>query len=109
MSPAGWRVVRARRQAHGVPLCLQRSALRPVACDVQEISVEVVRLLVVMTHARRWTTTASERSRLVVLLVGLTVFLAKLLIANRTYGTQDIYAWIGFARGVNQRGPVGIY
>jgi hypothetical protein len=41
--------------------------------------------------------------------VGLAVFLAKLIIAKRTYGTQDIQTWIGFAQGVNQRGPVGIY
>lgn len=26
-----------------------------------------------------------------------------------TYGTQDITAWTGFAQGVSQRGPLGIY
>ena len=59
------------------------------------------------THTRRWTTT--ERARLVVLLVGLTAFQAKLLISVGTYGTQDIHTWIAFAQGVSQRGPVGVY
>ena len=27
----------------------------------------------------------------------------------RTYGTQDVQTWAGFAQGVSQRGPVGIY
>jgi len=51
----------------------------------------------------------SERARLVVLLVGLAAFLAKLLISMGTYGTQDIYTWAGFAEGESQRGPLGIY
>jgi hypothetical protein len=62
-----------------------------------------------MTRARTWTYSNSERARLVVLLVGLTAFLAKLLISMGTYGTQDITTWAGFALGVSQRGPVGIY
>lgn len=63
----------------------------------------------VMTRARPWTYSNSERARLVVLLVGLAAFLAKLLISMGTYGTQDITTWAGFALGVSQRGPVGIY
>ena len=62
-----------------------------------------------MTRALRWTILTSERARLAVLLVGMTVFLAKLLISMTTSGTQDIYTWMGFAQGVNQQGPVGIY
>lgn len=63
----------------------------------------------VMTRARPWTYSNSERARLVVLLVGLAALLAKLLISMGTYGTQDITTWAGFALGVSQRGPVGIY
>ena len=51
----------------------------------------------------------SGEARRVVLLIGLCAFLAKLLISMRTYGTQDIHTWAGFAQGVSQRGPVGIY
>jgi len=62
-----------------------------------------------LTRAPFWTFLNSERARIVVLLVGLAAFLAKLLIAMGTYGTQDITWWAGFAEGVSQRGPVGIY
>ncbi len=41
--------------------------------------------------------------------VGSVALLVKLLIATRTYGTQDIRAWTWFAEGVRDRGPVGIY
>lgn len=44
-----------------------------------------------------------------VLLAGLAAFLAKLLLSLGTYGTQDVHTWMGFARGVSQRGPVGVY
>jgi hypothetical protein len=62
-----------------------------------------------MTGARPWAHANSERARIAVLLIGLAAFLAKLLISMRTYGTQDITAWAGFAEAVRQRGPVGIY
>lgn len=39
----------------------------------------------------------------------MTMFLAKLVISMTTRGTQDIGTWIGFAQGVNQQGPAGIY
>ena len=68
-----------------------------------------VTLRLVKTRACFWTFLNSERARIVVLLVGLAAFLAKLLIAMGTYGTQDITTWTGFAQGVSQRGPVGIY
>jgi hypothetical protein len=63
----------------------------------------------VITRALRWTIGTSERARLAVLLVGITTFLAKLVISMTTSGTQDIGTWMGFAQGVNQQGPVGIY
>jgi len=62
-----------------------------------------------LTRAPFWTFLNSERARIVVLLFGLAVFLAKLLISMGTYGTQDITTWTGFAEGVSRRGPVGIY
>jgi hypothetical protein len=60
-------------------------------------------------RARFWTPFSTEKARAAVLLVGLAAFLAKLLISMRTYGTQDIHSWTGFAQAVSQRGPVGIY
>ena len=61
------------------------------------------------SQVRRWTRLNSEQARIAVLLVGLVAFLPKLLIAMGTYGTQDVTTWAGFAEGVSQRGPVGIY
>jgi Glycosyltransferase family 87 len=62
-----------------------------------------------MTQARPWTYFNSERARIAVLLIGLGAFLAKLLVAMGTYGTQDITTWGGFAQSVSQRGPLGVY
>ena len=70
---------------------------------------DAVTLRLVTTRVCFWTFLNSERARLVVLLVGLAVFLTKLLISMGTYGTQDVTTWAGFAEGVSQRGPVGIY
>jgi hypothetical protein len=70
---------------------------------------DAVTLRLVKTRVDFWTLLNSERARLVVLLVGLAVFLAKLLISMGTYGTQDVTTWAGFAQGVSQRGPAGIY
>ena len=44
-----------------------------------------------------------------VLAVALLAFGLKLLIAARTYGTNDIRHWTDFVNGVADRGPVGIY
>jgi hypothetical protein len=71
--------------------------------------VQTVRLRFVRAQACSWTHLNSKRARIGVLLIGFVAFLAKLLIAMGTYGTQDIYTWMGFAQGVAQRGPVGIY
>jgi len=52
---------------------------------------------------------STRRARLLVIIVGLVVLIPKLLIASRTYGTEDIHTWTDFAQGVARRGPVGIY
>jgi hypothetical protein len=44
-----------------------------------------------------------------VLVAAVAVLVPKLLIASRTFGTQDVGTWLGFARGVRLRGPVGVY
>ena len=49
------------------------------------------------------------RARWIVILAGLLALTAKVLIATNTYGTEDIHTWSGFALGVRQRGPVGVY
>ena len=49
------------------------------------------------------------RKRRLVLAVALLAFGLKLLIAARTYGTNDIRHWTDFVNGVAERGPVGIY
>lgn len=64
---------------------------------------------VVTAQVCSWMRCTSMQSLRVVVLVGLTAFLAKMPIIVGTYGTQDIHTWTGFALGVTQRGPVGIY
>jgi 4-amino-4-deoxy-L-arabinose transferase-like glycosyltransferase len=49
------------------------------------------------------------RKRLLVLGIALVIFGLKLLVAARTYGTNDIRHWTDFVNGVADRGPVGIY
>lgn len=44
-----------------------------------------------------------------VVTLALVAFLAKAVVATRTFGTQDINAWTRFADAVRQRGPIGIY
>jgi hypothetical protein len=48
-------------------------------------------------------------ARLFVLVLGLSVFAVKVWVAVHTYGTNDIHTFMGFAHGVHERGPVGIY
>jgi len=50
-----------------------------------------------------------SRGRLTVLAVALLVLVPKLIIADRTFGTDDIGHWLDFARGVRDAGPVGVY
>jgi 4-amino-4-deoxy-L-arabinose transferase-like glycosyltransferase len=49
------------------------------------------------------------RRRRLVLGLALLALGLKLLIAARTYGTNDIRHWTDFVNGVAERGPVGIY
>lgn len=49
------------------------------------------------------------RSRRLVLVVALITFSLKLVVAARTYGTNDIRHWTDFVNGVAERGPVGVY
>lgn len=49
------------------------------------------------------------RRRRWVLALALLAFGLKLIIAARTYGTNDIRHWTDFVNGVAERGPVGIY
>jgi hypothetical protein len=51
----------------------------------------------------------TRRARQVVALVALAFLGGKLFIAANTYGTEDIRTWLGFAHGVAERGPVGVY
>jgi hypothetical protein len=44
-----------------------------------------------------------------VLLVALLALVPKLIIAARTYGTNDIFHWYDFLQAVHNHGPVGIY
>jgi hypothetical protein len=50
-----------------------------------------------------------RRWRIVVLLVAVAIFVVKMIVAARTYGTNDIRHWYDFVQGVAQHGPVGIY
>jgi len=49
------------------------------------------------------------RARLLVLGLSSVVLVLKLRVAWTTYGTNDIASWLNFARGVQQRGPSGVY
>ncbi len=50
-----------------------------------------------------------RRHRRTVLGIALLVFGLKLIVAARTYGTNDIRHWTDFVNGVASRGPVGVY
>jgi 4-amino-4-deoxy-L-arabinose transferase-like glycosyltransferase len=50
-----------------------------------------------------------ERRRRQVLALALLALGLKMIIAARTYGTNDIRHWTDFVNGVADRGPVGIY
>lgn len=47
--------------------------------------------------------------RRLVLVIALVAFGLKLIVAARTYGTNDIRHWTDFVNGVASRGPVGVY
>ena len=49
------------------------------------------------------------KGRLAVLMAALAALLVKLALAATTGGTQDMGAWVAFAAGVRQQGPVGVY
>jgi hypothetical protein len=49
------------------------------------------------------------KARLVVLTTAVMALIVKLVLAANTGGTQDMGAWIAFAAGVRERGPVGAY
>ena len=52
---------------------------------------------------------SSARARTTVLVIALLVLAPKLVIAAVTQGTNDVFSWVAFARGVAQKGPVGVY
>jgi hypothetical protein len=52
---------------------------------------------------------SARRVRLTVLGVAVLFAVAKLIIASRTYGTNDVGHWIRFTDGVHERGPLGVY
>jgi hypothetical protein len=52
---------------------------------------------------------AVRRSGRLVLLLALLTLGLKLVVAARTYGTNDIRHWTDFVNGVASRGPVGVY
>ncbi|MDQ1691889.1 MAG: hypothetical protein QOD87_1997 [Pseudonocardiales bacterium] len=47
--------------------------------------------------------------RLTVLGVALATLVPKLILASRTFGTEDVLTWTKFAHGVSVAGPVGVY
>jgi hypothetical protein len=47
--------------------------------------------------------------RLTVLGVALATLVPKLILASRTFGTEDVLTWTKFAHGVAVAGPVGVY
>ncbi|MEO7260935.1 MAG: glycosyltransferase family 39 protein [Jatrophihabitantaceae bacterium] len=49
------------------------------------------------------------RRRRLVLAIALLALALKVVIAARTYGTNDIRHWTDFVNGVAERGPVGVY
>jgi Dolichyl-phosphate-mannose-protein mannosyltransferase len=50
-----------------------------------------------------------RQCRALVLGVGLVALAIKLLLASVTFGTNDIFHWKEFAKGVRQAGPLGVY
>jgi hypothetical protein len=60
------------------------------------------------TEPRKWTGDPLKL-RWIVLAVALMSTGVKLLIASRTFGTDDVHYWTEFAEGVSRFGPVGIY
>jgi hypothetical protein len=53
--------------------------------------------------------TRTARLRLAVLGVAVVATALKLLIAAKTYGTNDVHSWLSFADGVRKWGPVDLY
>lgn len=49
------------------------------------------------------------QARLAVVVAATLALIAKLALASSTAGTEDVRTWAGFALGVRQRGPVGVY
>lgn len=61
-----------------------------------------------VTASATWSQDPRRLRRLVVA-AGLVSTVLKLLLAARTFGTNDVHYWAMFAQGVRDRGPVGIY
>ncbi|MCA1654931.1 MAG: glycosyltransferase 87 family protein [Pseudonocardiaceae bacterium] len=55
------------------------------------------------------TTSRTARLRLVVLGIAVVATAAKLVVAARTFGTNDVHSWLSFAEGVRRWGPVDMY
>ena len=51
----------------------------------------------------------THRARLTVLGIAIASLSVKLVIAARTFGTEDVQTWTRFAHGVAKSGPVGVY
>jgi dolichyl-phosphate-mannose-protein mannosyltransferase len=51
----------------------------------------------------------AARARLVVLGVAVVATAVKLLVAARTFGTNDVHSWLSFGEGVREYGPVDLY
>ena len=58
-------------------------------------------------RVRRWK--AFAYPRVTILVFAVPVLVLKLIIAARTYGTDDVWRWGDFIGGVRRAGPVGIY
>jgi dolichyl-phosphate-mannose-protein mannosyltransferase len=50
-----------------------------------------------------------RQARLAILLTALGFMLFKLWVAAHTIGTDDVHAWVAFAQGVADFGPIGLY
>lgn len=51
----------------------------------------------------------TARPRLVVFGAAVVATVVKLLVAARTFGTNDVHSWLSFSEGVRQYGPVDMY
>ncbi|CAA9278309.1 MAG: hypothetical protein AVDCRST_MAG41-3333 [uncultured Corynebacteriales bacterium] len=52
---------------------------------------------------------SARRVRWTVFAVAVLAGILKLVLASRTYGTNDVGHWIRFTAGVHDRGPIGVY